>query len=224
MQETYTTAKIEKLYKYQWHGNMIFSHNTSNSRGVIVAFRYGLEYKTLSDTICNPNGSYIILNMEIQGSPYILVNCYAPNNEQEQIKLFQVIRDHLKKPEPDKDVNIILGGDRNLIFNLSLDAFGGKPVLKSNSLRQLYDLMSEFDLTDVWRIRNPTLRQFSWRRRRAEMTMTFGFFLDFGHTATRGSKFLSPLQSDHSPVLLKLRSADSAERGGVTTGSSVIHY
>ena len=27
------------------------------------------------------------------------------------------------------------------------------------------------------------------------------------------SKFLSPLQSDHSPVVLKLRSADSAERG-----------
>ena len=27
------------------------------------------------------------------------------------------------------------------------------------------------------------------------------------------SKFLSPLQSVHSPVALKLRSADSAERG-----------
>ena len=38
----------------------------------------------LSDPICDPNGSYIILNLEIQGSPYILVT----NNEQEQIKLF----------------------------------------------------------------------------------------------------------------------------------------
>ena len=26
LQETYTTAKIEKIYKYQWHGNMIFSY------------------------------------------------------------------------------------------------------------------------------------------------------------------------------------------------------
>ena len=32
LQETYTTAKIEKLYKYQWHGNTIFSHGTSNSQ------------------------------------------------------------------------------------------------------------------------------------------------------------------------------------------------
>ena len=87
--------------------------------------------------------------MEVQGSPYILVNCYKPNNEQEQIKLFQVITDHLKKLEPDKDVNIILRGDWNLIYNSSLDAFGGNPILKGNSLKQLYDLISQFDLIDV---------------------------------------------------------------------------
>ena len=31
LQKTHATSKIEKLYKYQWHGNMIFSHGTSNS-------------------------------------------------------------------------------------------------------------------------------------------------------------------------------------------------
>ena len=97
LQETYTTSKIEKLYKYRWHGNMIISHGTSNSRGVIVAFRQGLKYKMLSDPICDPNRRYIILNVEIQGPPHILVNCYMPNMEQEQIKLFRVIRDHFKK-------------------------------------------------------------------------------------------------------------------------------
>ena len=47
---------------------MIFSHGTSDSRGVIVAFRHGLEYKMLSDPICDLNGRYIGLGMEIQGS------------------------------------------------------------------------------------------------------------------------------------------------------------
>ena len=113
-------------------------------------------------------------------------------------------------------MNIILGGDWNLIFNSSLDAFGGKPILKSNSLKQLYDLMSEFDLIDVWRIRNPALRQFSWRRKRPEMKMRrLDFFLisDMLQPEVETNKFLCPLQSDHSPVVLKLRSADSAERG-----------
>ena len=152
---------------------MIFSHGTSNSQKVIV---HGLEYKMLSAPICDLNGRYLILNMEIQGSQCILVNCYAPNSEQEQIKLFRVIRDHLKKLEPDRDVNIILGGDWNLIFNSSLDALGGKPSLESNSLKQMYDLMTEFDLIDIWRIRNPIFRQFSWRWKRPEMKMRRLYF------------------------------------------------
>ena len=41
------------------------------------------------------------------------------------------------------------------------------------------------------------------------------FFLisDMLQPEVETSKFLSPLQSDHSPVVLKLRSADSPERG-----------
>ena len=80
----------------------------------------------LSDPVCDPNGWYIILNIEKRGFPYILGNCYVPNNEQDQIKLFKIpfkkkqTRDHLKRLEPDKDLSIILGGDWNLIFTSSL--------------------------------------------------------------------------------------------------------
>ena len=42
LQETHSTKKHENLWKYQWHGDMIFSHGTSGSRGVCVAFRYNL--------------------------------------------------------------------------------------------------------------------------------------------------------------------------------------
>ena len=80
----------------------------------------------------------------------------------------------------------------------------------------MYDLMTEFDLIDLWRIRNPTLRQFSWRQKRLEMKMRcldFFLILDMLQPEIETSKFLSPLQSDHSLVVLKLRSADSTERG-----------
>ena len=100
-------------------------------------------------------------------------------------------------------------------FNSSLDALGGKPRLKSNSLKRMYDLMTDFDLIDICRVRNPTLRQFSWRRKHPEMKMTcLDFFLisDTLQPEVETSKFLSPLQSHHSPAVLKLRSADSAAR------------
>ena len=52
-----------------------------------------------------------------------------PKNKKEDIKMSQVIRDHLKKLELDKDVSIILC-DCNMIFNSNLDPFGGRPILK----------------------------------------------------------------------------------------------
>ena len=52
--------------------------------------------------------------------------------------------------------------------------------------------------------------------------LTFFFILDKLQPEVETSKFLSPLQTDHSPAVLKLRSADSPERG--VTGSSRILY
>ena len=56
LQETHSTNRNENLWKFQWHGDMIFSHGTSGSRGVCVAFRYGLEYKLLSPKIVDDEG------------------------------------------------------------------------------------------------------------------------------------------------------------------------
>ena len=56
------------MWKYQWHGNMIFSHGSSNQKGVLVAFRYGLEYKMLSPEVVDDEGRFITLHKEIQGS------------------------------------------------------------------------------------------------------------------------------------------------------------
>ena len=52
---------------------MIFSHGTSGSRDVCVAFRYNLEYKLLSPEISDKEGRYIILRTEIQGTPFLLI-------------------------------------------------------------------------------------------------------------------------------------------------------
>ena len=33
--------------------------------------------------------------MEIQGKPYVLINCYAPSSEKGQVKIFKEISKHL---------------------------------------------------------------------------------------------------------------------------------
>ena len=79
------------LWKLQWHRNIILSHGSSNKKGVLIAFRYGLEYKLLSPEIVDDDGRYIMLHIEIQGSPYILLNYNGPNNKLNQIKVLRLI-------------------------------------------------------------------------------------------------------------------------------------
>ena len=56
-----------------------------------------------------------------------------------------------------------MGGDFNLYFDTFLDADGGNPKLKINSLSRLISMMEENELSDIFRIRYPDSRQFTWR-------------------------------------------------------------
>ena len=96
LQETHSTQKVENLWRYQWHGDMIFSHGMSGGGGVYVAFRYDLEYKVLSPQSVDKEGRFIILHMETQGSPYIVLNCYGPNDESSQLNVLQLLAEKLK--------------------------------------------------------------------------------------------------------------------------------
>ena len=99
------------------------SHATSNSTGVCICFRYTLEHKVIK-VLLDAERRYFIANMEIQNSPYVLINCYAPNTETGQIKTFQDLTNHLSDLDADPESNYIFGGDWNLIFDTALDSMG----------------------------------------------------------------------------------------------------
>ena len=153
------------MWKYQWHGNTIFSHGSSNQKGVLVAFRYGLEYKKLSPEVVDDEGRFIILHIEIQGCPYVLINYYAPNIELNQVKKLQQIKRNLQNMSINENTQFILTGDWNVIFDRSLDSLGGSLTLKFNSFTEIQSLMIDYEFLDIWRARNLTLRQFTWRQK-----------------------------------------------------------
>ena len=105
---------------------MLFSYGTSGSKGVCVAFRYNLEYQ-LSNAICDTDGRYITACVEIQGQPYILINCHAPDTENGQIQTFKENANHLAEmdiPPDSKYIYInICAGDWNLIFDATMDSY-----------------------------------------------------------------------------------------------------
>ena len=85
----------------------------------------------------------------------MLINYYASNLETLQVSVLDKLTKVLSNLELKENTNLILGGDFNFILNLNLDADGGNPTLKSNSIKSVNILTMENDLVDIWRIHNP---------------------------------------------------------------------
>ena len=45
LQETHSTALVEQKWRNQWRGKMFFSHDTSNSTGVLICITEDLDWK-----------------------------------------------------------------------------------------------------------------------------------------------------------------------------------
>ena len=71
---------------------------------------------------------------------------------------------HLSEPDADPECNYIFGGDWNLIFDTTLGSMEGSPKLKEKSIFHLRSIISDYELINIYRLRNPGLRQLTWRR------------------------------------------------------------
>ena len=90
MQETHSSDKTGKQWEQLWRGSIKFSHGTNSSKGVLIAFSEGLEFN-ITKEFTDQNGCYIVLHLDVQGNPYVLINCYAPNLETQQVSVLHEI-------------------------------------------------------------------------------------------------------------------------------------
>ena len=155
------------------------------------------------------------MHIEIHEVPYVFINYHAPNDQQSQATIMKEIVEKLKTIPADKATSYIWGGDWNCVLNKYLDALEGVSSLKKESVGQIKALMTDFDLIDIWRVRNPTYRKFTWRRSKPLTLRRLDYFLVSSHmeldTASYG--FYTQIQSDHSQVFLKISPLADAYRG-----------
>ena len=154
---------------------MFFSHGKSNARGALIAFREGIKYKVIEKYI-DTEGRYIVLNLLLNNSPVVLINFYAPNQEAEQLKVLDRLTHILDQLDIAQVTIFIWGGDFNMAFDIDLDADGGSPKLYIKSVSKLLSVMSEIDLCDIYRVRNPDSRRFTWRRKSPFKQRRLDFF------------------------------------------------
>ncbi len=57
-----------------------------------------------------------------------------------------------------------------------MDNEGGR-VEKQDSVKNISDIKLEYDLVDIWRIRNPDKRQFTWRQKRPRVQRRLDYMI-----------------------------------------------
>ena len=147
--------------------------------------------------------------MLIDGSPVILVNYYASNNEADQVKLLNDLTHVFDELEITGITRFLWGGDFNIMFDISLDADGGSPQLYIKSVAKLLSMMSENDLC------YPDSRRFSWRRKTPFLQRRLDYFFvsDSLQESIEMIDIIPSIASDHSAIILKLRPTYEGNRG-----------
>ena len=213
LQETYSTLEVENIWKTQWQGKLFLSHGTNHSCGVMALVRSDLDFKVKSINVDN-EGRYLIIEAEVQGSAYLLVNIYAPNKVQEQCRFFQNVNKSIENLVVDKEHKIFIGGDFNVALNSELDCSGGNPS-KKDSTKNISDLCSYFDLVDIWRIRNPETKRFTWRQKNPLIQRRLDYWLisDACQEDIEKIDIISSINSDHSAIVLYFNNTGRQKHG-----------
>ena len=213
LQETYSTPEVENEWKKQWKGKTFFSHGTNHSRGVLILVKDQLDFRLQSLKV-DSQGRYVLLEALIQDSPFALLNIYAPNKCAEQCDFFNKISEELKSSLTLADSSFVIGGDFNVIFDQDLDGSGGIKKTKE-SVKILEDICLEQDLIDIWRVRNPTEKRFTWRQKTPIIQRRLDYWLvnDSLQDDIVSVDIIPSIKSDHSAITLSINGIDDSKRG-----------
>ena len=134
--------------------DLFFSYGKTKSCGVAIGY-IGSNKVDVLDKKINKNGRILILDVKVDQS----------NTGTEQVATLHDLRKLLEAIKDLYDKHIVLAGDFNFFFDTSLESYGGKPFLKKKSIAKLIELKEKFDLCDIWRIRNPKTKRFTFRQK-----------------------------------------------------------
>ena len=186
-----------------------FFSGNSSSAGVAILLKNNTTFKILSH-IEIVIGRLQALFIEINDKPFIIINIYGPNKD--DVYVFNELNKFIVDNE---DGNFIIGGDFNTVLNENVDRKNGKLNTHKNIRNKLNEIIICFNLIDIWRVKNPLKRQFTWHSNTKPITFSrLDYFLvsEILISSIRNSKITPGYNSDHSIISITVNIINS-ERG-----------
>ncbi len=200
LQETHIRPNEQQRLRANWISRIHQATFSSKARGVAILFKKSISFHSHS-VITDPAGRYIIVSGCINNFPITCVNVYGPNMDDPAFfrRLFGLI------PET-STTNVIIAGDFNCYLDSYLDRSSSQVPPTIQSVGGLNALIKSMNFVDVWRLLNPTGRDYSFFSHVHKTYSRIDYFI-IDSKLIQGvvhSKYHNILISDHSPVLLSL--------------------
>ena len=210
LQDVHIQSQQESYVKAEWGNDAYFSCFNSSSRGVLILLNNNFEYK-VEKINSDVNGNYIILDINIEGKKFTLINLYGPNDDKP--KFYKELRQKYKTLNND---NIIMCGDWNLVINPDLDTNNYLHINNPRARNEVLDSIIEEDgFLDTYRIFHEEKREYTWSRRnpvRKQARLDF-FLTSFEcFLYVYATNIIPGYRTDHSGVTLEL-TLNENERG-----------
>ena len=207
MQETHLLLQESKKLCKDWVGFVGAACGSSNSRGVATLISKHLQFKCLKESK-DDEGRILLILSEIQGNTVILANVYAPNVDDPSF--FGILERMLGEMG---DYPVLLGSDMNEVMDSVLDR-SSTLVRSSRAQVALKDMTKEMGLIDVWRMQNPTARDYSYFSPRYGSLSRIDYLLVSQSlmSSVLSTEIGNRIISDHSPIYLKITSISKPER------------
>ena len=205
LQETHSKKDSETCWKNEWGSEIIMAHGSFNSCGVAILVKKGVDC-TIHSKILDPLGRYVILKAEINDKMYVLINIYAPNKDTNIINFLNNLLTTLRKNDFDEEENIIIGGDFNCPLNPILDKKGGLLNPRKSVVATIENLQEEFDLVDIWRVKNPERKSFTWSQNSPMIFCRLDYWLISNtlHDLVKTTDIIPSIKTDHAAISLEL--------------------
>ena len=201
MQEYHGHKDQEKNYLREWGNDGVFNFYTSESRGVAILFNRNIEFE-IHNCIRNDNGNMIILDLTIETLRLTLVNVYGPNFDSPGF--YDNLVQHVSTFD---NASLILCGAWNLVMDYDHDTFNYNKRNNPHARDKVLSIIDNYDLFDIWRINNPSKRNYTWKSSYAPKKMgRLDFFLvtDDIQNIASSSNILSGYRTDHSMISIIL--------------------
>ena len=152
---------------------------------------------TVHKVLADSNGRILVLDITINNYRYKIVNIYAPNEDDPSF--FEEVLGFMEKVSVDS--TIIMGDFNTVLEQCDIKSELNKDPTHPKCIRLIKQIMKKYNLIDIWRLRHPNSRRYTWCRSKPYLIMErLDYFLVSGNITSRISQTdIDPsYQSDHS--------------------------